>query len=88
MIVTFAYLDEPPFCAPGSGGPVGCDVEVAFAVLMAIGVERIETRLVTFADLLPGVARADWQINTPLFVTDERQQRWISAGRCGRWPMG
>jgi polar amino acid transport system substrate-binding protein len=75
MIVTFAYLDEPPFCAPGSGGPVGCDVEVAFAVLMAIGVERIETRLVTFADLLPGVARGDWQINTPLFVTDERQRR-------------
>jgi len=72
VTVTFAYLDEPPFCAPRPDGPVGCDVEVAFAVLKAIGVERIEARLVTFAELLPGVARGDWQINTPLFVTEER----------------
>ncbi|HJR20105.1 MAG TPA: transporter substrate-binding domain-containing protein [Dongiaceae bacterium] len=72
MTVTFAYLDEPPFCAPGRAGPIGCDVEVAFAVLRAIGIERIETRLVTFAELLPGVAHGDWQINTPLFITAER----------------
>ena len=72
MSVVFAYLDEPPFCAPAADGPVGCDVEVAFAVLRAIGVDRIETRLVTFAELLPGVSRGAWQINTPLFVTEER----------------
>ena len=72
MTVVFAYLDEPPFCAPAAGGPVGCDVEVAFSVLRAIGVERIETRLVTFAELLPGVAGGAWHINTPLFVTEER----------------
>jgi polar amino acid transport system substrate-binding protein len=72
MTVIFAYLDEPPFCAPAAEGPVGCDVEVAFAVLRAIGVERVETRLVTFAELLPGVASGAWQINTPLFVTEER----------------
>jgi len=72
MSVVFAYLDEPPFCAPAADGPVGCDVEVAFAVLHAIGVERIETRLVTFAELLPGVASGAWQINTPLFITEER----------------
>ena len=72
MSVVFAYLDEPPFCAPAADGPVGCDVEAAFAVLRAIGVERIETRLVTFAELLPGVARGEWQINTPLFITEER----------------
>ena len=72
MSVTFAYLDEPPFCVPGADGPVGCDVEVAFAVLRAIGIERIETRLVTFAELLPGVAGGAWQINTPLFITEER----------------
>lgn len=70
--IIFAYLDEPPFCAPTAAGPVGCDVEVAFAVLRAIGVGRIETRLVTFADLLPGVARGAWHVNTPLFVTEER----------------
>jgi len=72
MTVVFAYLDEPPFCAPGADGPVGCDVEVAFAVLRAIGIERTETRLVTFAELLPGVASGAWHINTPLFVTEER----------------
>ena len=72
MTVIFAYLDEPPFCAPEAGGPVGCDVEVACAVLRAIGIERIETRLVTFAELLPGVASGAWQINTPLFITEER----------------
>lgn len=74
MTVIFAYLDEPPFCAPAANGPVGCDVEVAFAVLRAIGVERVETRLVTFAELLPGVAGGAWQVNTPLFVTEERAQ--------------
>ena len=72
MTVCFAYLDEPPFCAPTADGPTGCDVEVAFTVLRAIGIERIETRLVTFAELLPGVASGAWQINTPLFITEER----------------
>jgi polar amino acid transport system substrate-binding protein len=74
VTVVFAYLDEPPFCAPTADGPVGCDVEVAFAVLRAIGAGRIETRLVTFAELLPGVAGGTWHINTPLFVTAERAQ--------------
>jgi polar amino acid transport system substrate-binding protein len=72
MTIVFAYLDEPPFCAPAADGPVGCDVEVAFATLRAIGIERIETRLVTFAELLPGVASGAWQVNTPLFITEER----------------
>ncbi|WP_119302612.1 transporter substrate-binding domain-containing protein [Dongia deserti] len=74
MSIIFAYLDEPPFCAPGPDGPIGCDVEVARAVLRAIGVERVETRLVTFAELLPGVARGAWHINTPLFITAERAE--------------
>ena len=73
MTIVFAYLDEPPFCAPGAdGAPTGCDVEVAFAILKAIGIERIETRLVTFAELLPGVAGGAWHLNTPLFITEER----------------
>jgi polar amino acid transport system substrate-binding protein len=71
-LIIFAYLDEPPFCAPATDGPVGCDVAVAFAVLRAIGIERIETKLVTFAELLPGVASGAWQINTPLFITAAR----------------
>jgi polar amino acid transport system substrate-binding protein len=73
MTIVFAYLDEPPFCAPGNdGAPIGCDVEVAFAILKAIGIERVETKLVTFAELIPGVARGAWHVNTPLFVTEER----------------
>jgi polar amino acid transport system substrate-binding protein len=71
--VIFAYLDEPPFCAPGADGtPIGCDVDVAFAILKAIGIDRVEAKLVTFAELLPGVASGRWHINTPLFVTEER----------------
>lgn len=72
--VVLAYLDEPPFCAPGPNGrPLGCDMDVAFAVLERIGVRRVETRLTTFAELLPGVAAGKWTINTPLFVTPERK---------------
>src|SRR5512147_1758440 len=75
MTVIFAYLDEPPFCAPSAdGAPVGCDVEVALAILKSLGVDRVETRLVTFTELLPGVASGQWQINTPLFVTEERER--------------
>lgn len=68
-----AYLDEPPFCFPLPGGQAtGCDIDVARYVLSELSVPRVETRLVTFADLMPGVAAGDWTINTPLFVTDER----------------
>jgi len=75
MTIILGYLDEPPFCAPGpDGAPVGCDVEVAFAILKGIGAASIETRLVTFAELLPGVAGGQWQINTPLFITEERER--------------
>jgi len=71
--VVFAYIDEPPFASPArNGGAVGCDVELAFTVLKAIGVQLVETRLTTFAELLPGVAQGRWTINTPLFVTPER----------------
>jgi polar amino acid transport system substrate-binding protein len=76
MTVIFAYLDEPPFCAPGAGGAGGkpTGFEVLFAVLQSIGIDAIETQLTTFAELLPGVASGRWHINTPLFVTAERRQ--------------
>ncbi len=41
-------------------------------VLRAIGVRTIETRLTTFAELLPGVAAGRWTMSVPLFVTPER----------------
>lgn len=71
--VVFAYIDEPPFAAPGPGGqPVGCDAELALTVLRAIGVRRVEARLTTFSELLPGVADGRWTVATPLFVTPAR----------------
>jgi polar amino acid transport system substrate-binding protein len=73
--VTFAYLDEPPFCFPNpSGQPSGCDVAVARTALSAIGVKKIEMVLVTFADLLPGIVDGRWTMTTGLFVTPERRR--------------
>lgn len=72
----FAFIDEPPFARPLRGGNAeGCDVELAFTVLRSLGVEQIELRLATFAELLPGVAEGRWHVNTPLFVTAERSKQ-------------
>ncbi len=71
--VVLAYLDEPPFCwRNGAGKVVGLDIDVAFVVLKALGIETIETRLAAFADFTSGVAAGDWTINVPMFVTPER----------------
>ncbi len=71
--VTFAVIDEPPFCFPTvSGGFGGYDVEVALAVLARAGYPDVGLRLVTFADLLPGVMAGRWRLATPLFITPER----------------
>jgi polar amino acid transport system substrate-binding protein len=68
-----AYLDEPPFCFPLPGGQAtGCDIEVARHVLSALDVQRVDTRIVTFAELMPGVAAHNWTVNTPLFMTEGR----------------
>ena len=71
--IVLAYIDEPPFCFPVVNGAEGYDVEVALCVLAAMGVREVEARLVTFADLLTGLVTGRWRINTPLFVTPERQ---------------
>lgn len=73
--VVLAYIDEPPFAQPGGqAGAAGCDVELALTVLAAIGVRRVETRLTTFAELIPGVAAGRWDMNVPLFVTAQRSR--------------
>jgi polar amino acid transport system substrate-binding protein len=75
--VVLAYLDEPPFASPGPDGhPSGCDVEVALTILKSIGVQQVETRLVTFADLLPGLVNGRWTMNTAMFITSERS-KWV-----------
>jgi Bacterial extracellular solute-binding proteins, family 3 len=71
--VVFAYIDEPPFARPRSNGEaVGCDVDLAMTVLRAIGVRTVETKVTTFAELLPGIAAGRWTMNVPLFVTPQR----------------
>ncbi|MFN8457867.1 MAG: transporter substrate-binding domain-containing protein [Anaerolineae bacterium] len=73
--IVFAYLDEPPFCLPGTDGqPSGCDIEVGLTILKSIGIQQVETRLVTFADLLPGVMKGQWTMNTAMFITPERSR--------------
>jgi polar amino acid transport system substrate-binding protein len=72
--VVFAYIDEPPFATPlPNGAARGCDVDLALKGLHAIGVREIKLRLTTFAELLPGVAGGQWAMNTPMFVSVERQ---------------
>jgi polar amino acid transport system substrate-binding protein len=73
--VVFAYLEEPPFCFQGDDGrPHGSDVKLVTAVIEAMGIDRFETRLTEFAELLPGLVDGRWTITTPLFISAERQR--------------
>ena len=73
--LTFAYLDEPPFCFPCAGSqPSGCDVELAQIILAAIGVRDVQFVLATFADLLPGLTSGRWTMTTGMFVTPDRRR--------------
>ncbi|HEY2022148.1 transporter substrate-binding domain-containing protein [Paraburkholderia sp.] len=73
MKVTIAYIEEPPFgWTEANGTATGADIELADAVLRAIGITWIEHRLTTFSELLPGVEAGRWDMNVPLFVTPER----------------
>ena len=73
--VIVAYIDEPPFVSPGDGDwPVGFDAALAARVLEIMGVADPRSRLVTFAQLLDGVAADQWSFNTPLFISEERKK--------------
>ncbi len=84
MKVTIAYIEEPPFgwTEPDST-PTGADIDLADAVLRAIGVARIEHHLTSFSELLPGVEAGRWDMNVPLFVTRERANMVAFASRYG-----
>lgn len=72
----FAYLIEPPFCYRTTENTVsGCDVEVARAIIRALGGESFIPVETEFAELLPGLADGRWNMTTGLFVTDERRQQ-------------
>lgn len=73
--VIFAYIDEPPFASPDPNGQaVGYDIELVTAVLKRLGVNHVETELVTFGDLIPGVSAGDWTMNCAMFITPERSK--------------
>ncbi|NIJ64652.1 polar amino acid transport system substrate-binding protein [Sphingomonas leidyi] len=73
MNVRIAYIEEPPFYWTGDDKrPTGADIEVAEAVLRAIGVTSIEYHLTSFGELLPGVQEGRWDMNVPIYVTEER----------------
>ncbi|EEA00740.1 extracellular solute-binding protein family 3 [Burkholderia sp. H160] len=76
MKITIAYIEEPPFgWTEPDGTATGADIDLADAVLRSIGVTRIEHRLTTFSELLPGVEAGRWDMNVPLFVTPERARK-------------
>jgi polar amino acid transport system substrate-binding protein len=72
--VTMAILDEPPFCWLGEDGATGADVDVATTMLYRIGVDDVDFVQVEFAELIPGLIRGRWQLNTGLFITEERRR--------------
>jgi polar amino acid transport system substrate-binding protein len=73
MKVTIAYIEEPPFgWTDADRTATGSDIDLADAVLRAIGATQIEHCLTTFSELLPGVDAGRWDMNVPLFVTPER----------------
>lgn len=76
MKVAIAYIEEPPFgWTKTDRTATGADIDLAEAVLRAIGATQIEHRLTTFSELLPGVEAGRWDMNVPLFVTPERANR-------------
>ena len=73
MKIRIAYLDEPPFYWTGPDGlATGADIELADAVLRAIGATSIEHHRASFEELLPGVQAGRWDMNVPIFATPER----------------
>lgn len=73
MIVKLAYIEEPPFYWTAEDGSVtGSDIALAEAVLKAIGVTSIEYVRTSFAEFLPGVNAGRWDMNVPIFVSEER----------------
>lgn len=73
MKVKIAYIEEPPFYGNDEMKKAkGSDIELAEVVLQAIGVTEIEFHLTTFEQLLQGVQEGRWDMNVPIFVTDER----------------
>ncbi|MGG5210104.1 transporter substrate-binding domain-containing protein [Chryseobacterium sp. MIQD13] len=72
--IKIAYVDEPPFYWTEDSSVEGADIELAEAILHAIGITDIEYIHTTFENLLPGVQAGKWDMNVPIFVTSEREK--------------
>lgn len=73
MKVRIAYIEELPFYGNDENqNPKGSDIELTKVVLHAIGILDIEFHFTTFEQLLKGVQDGRWDMNVPIFVTDER----------------
>ena len=73
MKISLAYIEEPPFYWTAPDGTVtGADIELADAVLRAIGVTAIERVPASFDEFLPGLQQGRWDMNVPIFITPER----------------
>lgn len=73
MKLRIAYVEEPPFYWKDKDDSVkGADIELAEVILRVIGVSSIEYQLTTFEELLFGVQAGRWDMNIPIFVTNER----------------
>ena len=85
----FAYIVELPFNLHDKTGRVtGCDIELARIVFHRLGVCDVSFVQTEFADLLPGLARGDWQMTTGLFATDERRARALFSRPIWALPDG
>ena len=70
----FAYLIEPPFNdVDADGAVIGCDVELARAIVHEIGEAGFEPVQTEFADLLPGLAAGRWRMTCGMFATEARR---------------
>lgn len=73
--MTFAFLQEPPFCFTDASGEVaGCDTELARKVCQVLGLKAFSPVETEFARLLPGLASGEWDMTTGLFISDERRR--------------
>ncbi|NIF06502.1 transporter substrate-binding domain-containing protein [Chryseobacterium sp. Tr-659] len=72
--IKIAYVDEPPFYWTEGDNVKGADIELAEAILHAIGITDIEYIHTTFENLLSDVQAGLWDMNVPIFATDEREK--------------
>ncbi len=70
-----AYVDEPPYYWTEENNVAkGSDIELAEVILEKIGITSIEYKHVTFEELIPGLKEGRWDMNVPIFVTEERSK--------------